>query len=64
MGCNNVKLSDGGNVYSFLWSPDLTVTNLIAYLADQQTTNVNELYTSTPEVRTTGMSPVADPAVE
>lgn len=45
----NVKLSGGGTVDSFLWSPDLTVTNLIAYLADQQTVNVNELYTSTPE---------------
>jgi Tol biopolymer transport system component len=48
---NNVKLSGGGTVYSFLWSPDLTVTNLIAYLADQQTTNVNELFTSPPEVK-------------
>ena len=48
---NNVKLSGGGTVDSFLWSPDLTVTNLIAYLADQQTVNVNELYTSTPEVK-------------
>jgi Tol biopolymer transport system component len=46
---NNVKVSGGGTVDSFLWSPDLAVTNLIAYLADQQTTNVNELYTSTPE---------------
>ena len=46
---NNVKVSGGGTVDSFLWSPDLTVTNLIAYLADQQTINVNELYTSTPE---------------
>jgi len=49
---NNVKVSGsltgGGNVDSFLWSPDLTVTNLIAYLADQHTVNVNELYTSTP----------------
>ena len=46
---NNVKVSGGGTVDSFLWSPDLTVTDLIAYLADQQTINVNELYTSTPE---------------
>jgi WD40-like Beta Propeller Repeat len=46
---NNVKVSVRGTVDSFLWPPDLTVTNLIAYLADQQTTNVNELYTSTPE---------------
>ena len=46
---NNVKVSGGGTVDSFLWSPDLTVANLIAYLADQQTINVNELYTSTPE---------------
>lgn len=49
---NNVKVSgsltNGGNVDSFLWSPDLAATNLIAYLADQQTINVNELYTSTP----------------
>ena len=46
---NNVKVSGGGTVDSFLWSPDLAVTDLIAYLADQQTNNVNELYTSTPE---------------
>jgi Tol biopolymer transport system component len=46
---DNVKVSGGGTVDSFIWSPDLTVTNLIAYLADQQTINVNELYTSTPE---------------
>jgi hypothetical protein len=46
---DNVKVSGGGTVDSFLWSPDLTVTDLIAYLADQQTINVNELYTSTPE---------------
>ncbi|MFO7687418.1 MAG: hypothetical protein R6V60_15150 [Desulfobacterales bacterium] len=45
---NNVKISGGGTVDSFLWSPDLAVTNLIAYLADQQTINVNELFTSTP----------------
>jgi len=48
---NNVKLSSLGTVDSFLWSPDLTVTNLIAFLADQQFINVNELYTSTPEVK-------------
>jgi Tol biopolymer transport system component len=46
---SNVKVSGGGTVESFLWSPDLTAANLIAYLADQQTINVNELYTSTPE---------------
>ncbi|MGB8424911.1 MAG: hypothetical protein WCD88_03945 [Desulfobacterales bacterium] len=49
---NNVKVSgpitSGGDVKSFLWSPDLAVTNLIAYLADSQTINVNDLYTSTP----------------
>ena len=28
---NNVKLSGGGTVDSFLWSPDLTATNLVAY---------------------------------
>jgi len=50
---DNVKVSGdltaGGDVFSFLWSPDLSVTDLIAYLADQQSINVNELYTSTPE---------------
>ncbi|MDZ7583146.1 MAG: hypothetical protein U5R30_21835 [Deltaproteobacteria bacterium] len=49
---NNVRvsgpLSGGGSVDSFAWSPDLRATNLIAYLADQRTINVNELFTSTP----------------
>ena len=36
---NNVKLSGGGTVDSFIWSPDLTATYLIAYLSDQQTIN-------------------------
>ena len=49
----NVKVSGGltagGGVFSFLWSPDLTVTDLIAYLADQTTVNVNQLYSSAPD---------------
>ena len=44
-----VPLPSGGNVVSFVWSPDLTVTNRIAYLADQDTFNVDELYSSAPD---------------
>jgi WD40-like Beta Propeller Repeat len=50
---DNVKVSGvlttGGGVFSFLWSPDLTDTDLIAYLADQTTVNVNQLYSSAPD---------------
>ncbi|MEN8760276.1 MAG: hypothetical protein ABF303_17600 [Desulfobacterales bacterium] len=50
---DNVKVSGdltaGGGVFSFLWSPDLIVTDLIAYLADQTTVNVNQLYSSAPD---------------
>jgi len=50
---NNEKVSaalvTGGNVESFLWSPDLNRTNRIAYLADQDEINVLELYTSRPD---------------
>jgi len=46
---NNVRVSGGGTVDSFLWSPDLNAADLIAYLSDQQTINVNELYTATPK---------------
>jgi Tol biopolymer transport system component len=41
-------LTDGGGVFSFLWSPALNITDLIAYLADQTTVNVNQLYSSAP----------------
>jgi Tol biopolymer transport system component len=44
-----VPLPSGVNVESFLWSPDFSVTDRIAYLADQTTLNVDELYSSAPD---------------
>jgi Tol biopolymer transport system component len=44
-----VPLPSGGEVFSFLWSPDLSVTDRIAYIADQVDLNVNELYSSAPD---------------
>ena len=44
-----VPLPSGGNVFSFLWSPDLSLTDQIAYLADQTTLNIDELYASAPD---------------
>ncbi|HHP7235250.1 MAG TPA: hypothetical protein ACFCUC_11520, partial [Desulfobacterales bacterium] len=50
---DNVKVSgpltDGANVDLFAWSPNLAITNRIAYLADQDKINVPELYTSRPD---------------
>ena len=44
-----VPLPSGGNVFSFVWSPDLSVTDRIAYLAEQTTLNIDELYSSAPD---------------
>ena len=68
-GCtaNDVRISGdlvrGGDVSSFAWAPD---SSRIAYIADQDTDTVSELYTSTPEgaannVKVSGdMQPLGD----
>jgi hypothetical protein len=44
-----VPLPSGGDVVSFLWASDLTLADKIAYLADQTTLNINELFSSAPD---------------
>jgi hypothetical protein len=50
----------GQNVTSFAWTPD---SSLIAYLADQDTDNVFELYSSTPDGSVTKVSFLPDPVL-
>ena len=44
-----VPLPSGGEIVSFLWASDLTLADKIAYLADQTTLNINELFSSAPD---------------
>ena len=44
-----VPLPSDGDVVSFSWASDLTLADKIAYLADQATLNIDELYSSAPD---------------